>query len=331
MEIKDIKEKLTIGVVLNHYGIKINKNNHCSCPFHDDKKPSMQVYAETNTVHCFSGNCEQTGKAIDVIDFILHKEKCTKHEAIIKAKQLIGVEPIEKTNQKHEPKPDLTKVFTNLQECFKRSKTAQSYLKERNLTTTEIGFNTKNIFNKMVQCIIFPLKDSHGQTVSFYGRHINREAHYYLTNRTGLYPSYPSQETKHLIITESVIDALTVKTHTSYEVLAIYGTNGLTPEHTEAIQASKSLQEITLFLDGDEAGITATAKYTRKLQKLFPSLIISKVETPKGEDPNSLIQGHEPEILNHLIENRTLPTTEVESLDTQLVSTPEPVKFSPKG
>jgi len=65
MEIAEIKSKLSISQVLDHYGIKMNKNRHCLCPFHDDKKPSMQVYPETNTVHCFSGNCEHTGKAID--------------------------------------------------------------------------------------------------------------------------------------------------------------------------------------------------------------------------------------------------------------------------
>jgi hypothetical protein len=41
------------------------------------------------------------------------------------------------------------------------------------------------------------------------------------------------------------------------------------------------------------------------LHTLKPEITISKVETPQGEDPNSLVQGHEPEILTHLIENRT--------------------------
>jgi DNA primase len=95
MEIAEIKEKLSIGEVLNHYGLKPNRNKMLCCPFHDDKKPSMQVYPETNTVHCFSGNCVPTGKVIDQIDFILHKEvragrAFTKHEAIQKAKSSTG-------------------------------------------------------------------------------------------------------------------------------------------------------------------------------------------------------------------------------------------------
>jgi len=250
MTIQEIKSQLTITQVLDHYGIKVNKNKIVNCPFHDDKNPSMQVYPETNTVHCFSGNCEQTGKAIDQIDFILYMEKCSKHEAITKAKKLIGVEIIEKVNQKQETKANLNEIFTKLQEGLNRSKSAQNYLEQRNLSTAAIGFNTKNTFNKMVQCVIFPLKDKTGKIVSFYGRHITRDAHYYLTNRTGLYPNHPSQEgreARHLIITESVIDGATVQRFTEHEVLALYGTNGLTPEHIEAIQSCKGLEEIIFF------------------------------------------------------------------------------------
>ncbi len=41
-------------------------------------------------------------------------------------------------------------------------------------------------------------------------------------------------------------------------MLALYGTNGLTEEHTEAVSQLKDLEEIILFFDGDEAGNKAT-------------------------------------------------------------------------
>lgn len=90
MEINEIKQQLTIGQVLDHYGLKPDRNKMLCCPFHDDKAPSMQVYAETNTVFCFSSNCKLHGKAIDVIDFVLYQEGITKHEAILKAQELLG-------------------------------------------------------------------------------------------------------------------------------------------------------------------------------------------------------------------------------------------------
>jgi DNA primase len=47
MEIKDILQQLSITAVLEHYHLKPNRNKMVCCPFHDDKNPSMQVYAET--------------------------------------------------------------------------------------------------------------------------------------------------------------------------------------------------------------------------------------------------------------------------------------------
>ena len=145
MEIAEIKEKLSIGQVLEHYGLQANKNKMLCCPFHDDKNPSMQVYPETNTVHCFSGNCEHTGKAIDQIDFILHKEKCTKHEAISKAKSLLGfVEPVK-------AKEDLNEIFHQLKANLSKrrnSKLLWQKFNERTLLLRE----QKRALSKLPKC-----------------------------------------------------------------------------------------------------------------------------------------------------------------------------------
>lgn len=90
MEIAEIIKQLSIHTVLEHYGIKKNRNKMVCCPFHDDKNPSMQVYADTNTVFCFSGNCKMNGKKIDAIQFIQDKENIIKHEAIKKPNQWLN-------------------------------------------------------------------------------------------------------------------------------------------------------------------------------------------------------------------------------------------------
>ncbi len=73
MNISEIKSRLSMQEVLQHYGLKPNRNRMLNCPFHEDKKPSMQYYADSNTVYCFSGNCDLSGKSIDQIDFIVSK------------------------------------------------------------------------------------------------------------------------------------------------------------------------------------------------------------------------------------------------------------------
>ena len=88
MEIQEIKQWLSILTVLNHYGLKPDRNHRLCCPFHDDKTPSFQVYPKTGTWTCFSSNC--SAGSGDQIDFIMKKEGITKHEAILKAKELIG-------------------------------------------------------------------------------------------------------------------------------------------------------------------------------------------------------------------------------------------------
>lgn len=101
MEIQEIKQHLTMSAVLQKYNLKPDKNHRLCCPFHEDNTPSMQVYYKTQTAYCFSSNCPTHGKSLDMIDFIMKKENITKHEAILKAQDFIGL-PTEQ-NQNHSP------------------------------------------------------------------------------------------------------------------------------------------------------------------------------------------------------------------------------------
>lgn len=160
--------------------------------------------------------------------------------------------------------------------------------------------------------VCFPLKNKENQIVSLYFRSTlddKAQRHYYLKDRQGLYPNYPKPTTKKLILTESIIDASTLLEHYKavtepVEVLALFGTNGFTEEHTEAIKDLKELDEVIFFLNGDEPGIKAVEKYAPMLKSEYPNLKITNVEVPQGEDVNSLLQAHSPEILTHLIDTR---------------------------
>ena len=126
MEIAQIKQSLSIESVLAHYGLHANRSGMLHCPFHDDTTPSMQLYA--TTVHCFSTNCAQHGKSIDAIDFIMYKEGCTKHEAIMKAKAMIGALPPLKSVPE-----SLGSLYARMESALGRSSKARAYLTERGL------------------------------------------------------------------------------------------------------------------------------------------------------------------------------------------------------
>lgn len=186
-------------------------------------------------------------------------------------------------------------------------------------------------------CIVFALKNHVNQITGLYFRSTLTEKdastgsarsqrHFYLKDRQGLYPSYPKQETKKLILTESIIDAASLMMieaiKNNYKILALYGTNGLTDEHQKSIKDLKELNEIIFFLNGDEPGVKAVQKYAPMLKAEMPHIKITNVEVPQNEDVNSLLDSHSEEILLHLINNRKecnfLFSNEVERLDTQL-------------
>ena len=347
MEITEIKQQLTLAQVLQYYGLKPDKHLRLLCPFHDDKAPSLQVYYKTHTTYCFSSNCKTHGRAMDVIDFVMHKENCTKHEAIEKCKQLIGgavSNPAEALTRV----AILSKMFIYFKNALHSSKPAQEYVKSRALdaTKTEIGYNTAQfhhgarkddaLIESCVQVgllapwgtntreggqaykpfakysIVFALRNEVNQVAGLYFRStINNEdqRHFYLKDRQGLYPKYPAPETTKLILTESIIDAATLlqseEITGDYNVLALYGTNGLTQEHITAITALPHLTEIILWLNADEAGEAATKKYGAQFKELLPAVHITEVQMPAGEDINSLAQAHsEKQIFTDLLNDR---------------------------
>ena len=168
-------------------------------------------------------------------------------------------------------------------------------------------------------CIIFPLKDRAGNIVSLYGRSItnnDKSRHYYLKDRTGLYPNYPNPNTTRLILTEAIIDAATLlqipEVTDHFEILACYGTNGLTTEHTEAIKELHKLEEIIFFFDGDHPGRGANKKHAQTLREILPNVKLSVVETPDGEDTNSMYVTYEKEAILQLLDERKELLTEGE-------------------
>jgi DNA primase len=331
MEINEIKQQLTLAEVLKHYGLKPDKSLRLHCPFHEDKTPSLQIYYKTHTAYCFSSNCKTHGKSLDVIDFIMHKENTTKHEAIKQAETLIGGSD----QQAISKEAFLSNMFTYFKNAVHNSKPTQEYIKSRNLdfAKQEIGYNAgqfhhgtrkdETLINQCLRygllidagltaktgdkaykvfgkgCIVFALKNRQHQVSGLYFRSTTNNdtaKHYYLKDRQGIYPGYPKAETQKLIITEAVIDAATLinipAITENYSIVTAYGTNGLNQEIKTALQELPQLQEIIFAFDADEAGQAAVTKYTAELHELLPGVIISTLTLPL-KDINETAQAHD--------------------------------------
>jgi DNA primase/energy-coupling factor transporter ATP-binding protein EcfA2 len=300
MTIPTIKSALPIETVLAHYGLEASSKGALKCPFHEDGKASMKIYPETNTAYCFAGSCEV--KSVDVIDFIMRMDGTTKREAILKAKDLIDLPLLSLPAQPPKGEADQLKIldakaiYTASLETMKKHTAAKAYCEGRGLKYHDflgIGYKSQKTGDKWGRgCIILPLKDKGNKVVSLYGRAIKGAGHYYTAGRKGLYPYHPDATTKTLILTESVIDAASIRRYEFkldlYAILALYGTNGLTAEHKTAIANLQDLREIILALDNDTAGIKATEAVAAELMELKPGLTISFLELPEGGDVNEV-------------------------------------------
>ncbi len=145
MEIPEIKAHLTLAQVLHYYHLKPDKQLRLCYPFYEDKTPSMQIYYKTHTAYCFSSNCPAHGKSLDVIDFVMYKEGCSKHEAILKAGQMsTGTVKNQKPITELPRITVLTKIFTYFKNGVHNSKPTQEYLQQRGLAynKTEVSYNS---------------------------------------------------------------------------------------------------------------------------------------------------------------------------------------------
>ncbi|WP_341836424.1 CHC2 zinc finger domain-containing protein [Chitinophaga pollutisoli] len=246
MDIAEIKQSLPLAQVLSHYGLKPDKHARLHCPFHADKTPSLQVYYKTQTCYCFSSNCKTHGKALDVIDFVMHKEGVSKGEAIRYCRELIGGAPAAAPLTAQPRETTLNRMFTYFKNAVHNSKPAQDYIRSRGVDATqiEVGYNSGQFHHgrrkddELVAacesaglliawgtnvreggqaykvfgrgCVVFALRGKAGDIKGLYFRSITNDhdqRHFYLKDRAGLYPCYPRPDTRRLILTESIIDA----------------------------------------------------------------------------------------------------------------------------
>ena len=138
MEIAEIKQNLSLQSVLTSYHLKADKNNMLRCPFHEDSTASLQINLTQNRYKCHA--CDKKG---DVIQFVQDYEKLTKHEALKKCTQMIGIiqpnqkatptETTEITTSSKERTAFIEKIFASFKNASSRSQPAKDYLQQRNL------------------------------------------------------------------------------------------------------------------------------------------------------------------------------------------------------
>ena len=315
MDIQLLKSRLDIIAVAHELGIEVGKSDKALCPFHDDKIPSLQFSREKQICTCFSSGCG--AGTMDVVALVQKKNDWSLPETLKWLQMQSG--EIERTV---EPSISLAKrieLLENLFPTFTRSfahvELAKQYVQNRGLDASkmQLGYNlgkfhrgSKEIadYEKLgllkkcktgylsfgKGCLVFPLKNEADQITGLYFRETDTSKavqHYYLKNRSGLYPHYP--KAARIVLAESIIVAETIRQHTNCEVLACYGTEG-TAEQLQALKNHEALKEVIIFFDGDLPGREGAEKLQNQLEKLPQNPLIKMVETPEGEDASSIYE-----------------------------------------
>lgn len=97
-----VKQSVTTRQAAEHYGIHVNRNGMCVCPFHNDKNPSMKVDCR---FYCFG--CGATG---DVIDFVSRLHGIESREAALMLAQDFSIPYEDNRDSRKQPiRPRLRK------------------------------------------------------------------------------------------------------------------------------------------------------------------------------------------------------------------------------
>ncbi len=166
-------------------------------------------------------------------------------------------------------------------------------------------------------CLTFPIYDDFGIVVGLYGRHISKQSnikHIYLSGKhKGVFNRkaskvYPDE----LILTESVIDALSLIELGFENVQCTYGTNGFTKEHLKVLKEDE-VKRVVIAFDNDEAGKKASKQLKEILLK--EGFEIKVVYPLVGKDWNdSLLKGKTKGAISQFIKNAEITGEQKEEI-----------------
>ena len=187
------------------------------------------------------------------------------------------------------PEITLSTVSEHYHKRFCESREAREYLEKRGIKSPEImrrfkiGFADGSIISMVSNgqkgklkslgilneagrehfhgSLVFPIADEAGNTVGLYGRKISEDGrlkHLYLPGRHhGVFNRKASKAFNEIILTEAIIDALSLVAMGLENVQACYGTGGFTDEHLEAMRGDR-VKTVIIAFDNDSPGDKAS-------------------------------------------------------------------------
>jgi len=215
--------------------------------------------------------------------------------------------------------PLLARVVEHYHKTFCERADAQAYLKQRGLVDVDllrahrVGYADGSLLKVLPKdgevrqqllalgvitpegrellggCIVVPIPDPvSGQWTSLYGRGMKAPRHCYLPGPLrGVVNFQAARTSDEVILTESILDALSFHQAGIATAIPLYGTNGFTPDHLDTLKR-EGIRRVLLALDSDDAGRKATDSIKEKLTAAGIAVRVARF--PEGiKDANELL------------------------------------------
>lgn len=294
------------------------------CPFHEEDTPSFTVNPAKKLWQCFGcGTGGDAIRFVELFDKVSFPEAVERLDGSPTA-PVKPASPADKHPAEFSAKQIklLSRVIDFYHKAFCEDGRARDYLNGRGITDNalfaahNIGFANGTLLNVLPTdgnvtndlkelgilndrgnehfygCATFPLFDLSGNPAGMYGRRIDAMGnndgppHLYLPGqRRGLFNRQAVKSHKEIILTEAVIDSLTLINAGIHNTIPCYGTNGFTADHL-ALFMLHPPASVTIAFDGDESGSHAAENLALRLAS--KGYNAHSVRLPDDEDINNL-------------------------------------------
>ena len=221
------------------------------------------------------------------------------------------------------PSPILSRVVEHYHKTFCEREDAQAYLKKRGLSDPDLlrahhigyadgsllklipkegelreqllalGVITKEGRELLGGCIVVPIPDPlTGQWTTLYGRGMKTDRHCYLPGPLrGVLNFQAARVSSEIILTESILDALSFHQAGVSTAIPLYGTNGLTSDHLDMLKR-ESVKQVILALDNDAPGRKAAEAIAEKLSTLGIAVRVASFPSEMKDANELLVSGN---------------------------------------
>ena len=294
------------------------------CPFHAEDTPSFSVNPAQNLWQCFGcGTGGDAIRFVELFDKVSFPEAVTKLDGtpsahVKPASPAAAKEPAALSAKQVKL---LARVIEFYHKTFSEDGRAREYLMNRGISDNAlfaahcIGFANGTMLNVLPEegevidglkelgilndngnehfygCATFPLYDLTGNPCGLYGRRIehmdNGESppHLYLPGpRRGLFNRQAARAHKEIILTEAILDSLTLISAGIHNTIPCYGTNGFTADHLALFRQHRP-EVVTIAFDGDDAGRKGAENVASRLAA--EGISAHSMQLPEDEDVSS--------------------------------------------